>query len=429
MASNRNGGLDLGGVGKSGLHVSGGSKTRPGLTFSKNVGAGRGVAPTAKPQDPNSFGGSLFNDDDKPGAHRRNRVLLALGVVVALALVIGAGVIAYLQSAQNALKPSLTLNSSTLAAPAEDQTLIWALYTQTDQNESSSGEVSVARAALLGFDSANKRVSLIWLPSDLRLYVAGYGYQTLSDAYADNSDDSYITAVEGATGLEVSHFFKSSTPGMQRLAESLEFDSSLEGESYATQLAKELFESSSDQLSSDVGTIETLVATDFSKNDLTSFLEQFRGLEVNKSFECVDAPVDSDKSEDGGEQIKASSLATMVKRISSGLAPTATKTEVSSANEIRRSTRITIWNGVGVSGIASDCSSFLEEKGWQIESTGNAASFVYDETIVVYKYDSDKKIADLLISDLGQGKAYNSGWKYNYDGDILLVIGKDYQPF
>lgn len=429
MASNKRGGLDLGGLGKSRVHVNGGSKTRPGLTFSKNVGAGRGVAPTAKPQDPNSFGGSLFNEDNKPGQHRRNRVLLVLGIVLALVLVVGAGVIAYLQSAQNAMKPSLALSSSTLTEASQDQTLIWALYTQTDENESSSADPSVSDAALLGFDTQNKRISVIWLPSDLRLYVAGYGYQSLSEAYGVNDDDAFIAAVEGVTSLEISHCFKSSSPGMKRLAESLEFDSGAQKDQYAKLLAKELFESSADQLSSDVSVIETLLASDLSSADLTNFLEQFRGMEVDKTLECVDVPLESSKEGEGVEQIKASSLATMVKRISNGLAPTATKTEVNSTNEIRNSTRITIWNGVGVSGIASDCSNFLKEKGWQIESTGNAASFVYDETLVVYKYDSDKKIADLLVSDLGQGKAYNSGWKYNYDGDILLVIGKDYQPF
>lgn len=429
MASNRRGGLDFGGLGKSKVHISGGSKTRPGLTFSKNVGAGRGVAPTAKPQDPNSFGGSLFNEDNKPAQHRRNRVLLVLGIALALVLVVGAGVVAYMQSAQNAMKPSLTLSSSTLSQVSQDQTLVWSLYTQTDQNESSSADLSVSNAALLGFDMQNERISVIWLPSDLRLYVAGYGYQSLSEVYGANDDDSYIAAIEGATSLEISHYFKSSTPGMKRLAESLEFDSSAQKEQYASLLAKALLESSSDQLSSDVSIVETLVASDFSSADLTSFLEQFRGMEVDKALECVDVPLDTDKTEEDTEQIKASSLATMVKRISNGLAPTATKSEVNSTNEIRSGTRITIWNGVGVSGIASDCSSYLEEKGWQIESTGNAASFVYDETLVIYKYDSDKKIADLLVSDLGQGKAYSSGWKYNYDGDILLVIGKDYQPF
>lgn len=432
MGIKNNGGLDLSGVGKSAFNLNGGSKTRPGLSFSSGASSNGGTAvpPPSRSLNPSSFGGSMFGNDERPSTRRRNMILAVIAVVLGAALVIGAGVIAYMQSVQNEMKP--TLNSAVASealVQAEDEEIVWALYAETDQNESSTTELTVSYAALIALDASNARISVLWLPSNLRVYVAGYGYKSLSDAYNSVDDASFITAVSGTTGVEIAHYFKSSRPGMQRLASNLELDPELTGESYASALAQKLLESSSEQLSSYCSALESLVATDMSQSDLAAFLEQFRGLDVSNSYSSVEIPLDSEAADGDTVQVKADSLATMLKRVDGGLAPVATKSELSATNATRSETSVTIWNGVGVSGIASDCATYLKDKGWQIESTGNAASFVYPETLVVYNYDEDKEIAELLVSDLGQGRAVRSAARYSFDGDILLVIGKDYQPF
>ncbi len=408
MGIKNNGGLDLSGVGKSVFNLNGGSKTRPGLSFSSDASSNGGTAvpPPSRSLNPSSFGGSMFGNDERPSTRRRNLILAVIAVVLAAALVIGAGVIAYMQSVQNEMKP--TLNSAVASealVQAEDDEIVWALYAETDQNESSTTELTVSYAALIALDASNVRISVLWLPSNLRVYVAGYGYKSLSDAYNSVDDASFITAVSGTTGVEIAHYFKSSRPGMQRLASNLELDSELTGESYASALAQKLLESSSEQLLSYCSTLESLIATDMSQSDFAAFLEQFRGLDVSNSYSSVEIPLDSEAADGDTVQVKADSLATMLKRVDGGLAPVATKSELSAANATRSETSVTIWNGVGVSGIASDCATYLKDKGWQIESTGNAASFVYPETLVVYNYDEDKEIAELLVSDLGQGSA------------------------
>ena len=48
---------------------------------------------------------------------------------------------------------------------------------------------------------------------------------------------------------------------------------------------------------------------------------------------------------------------------------------------------------------------------------------------MVYKDDGEKSLAELLVSDLGQGRVVRSAARYSFEGDVLVVVGKDYQPY
>ena len=153
------------------------------------------------------------------------------------------------------------------------------------------------------------------------------------------------------------------------------------------------------------------------------------GTDVDKDIFNESMPLEDGTTAEGYVQSAAASWATMTKRVSEGLDPVADQAEISKSKAIRSNAKVTIWNGVGVSGIASDCAEHLKKQGWGLESTGNAASFVYEETLVVYNYDADRPMAELLVSDLGQGRAVRSAARYSFEGDILVVVGKDYQPY
>ena len=71
----------------------------------------------------------------------------------------------------------------------------------------------------------------------------------------------------------------------------------------------------------------------------------------------------------------------------------------------------------------------LEQQGWKSGSSGNASQFVYEETLVVYKDSAHKSAAQLLVSDLGQGRVVNSAARYSFSGDVLVVVGKNYKPY
>lgn len=424
MARKNNGGLDLGGIGKSRLGI--GNKASSGLEFSNRAkkSARRG------PQ------GSVGSGQKVPGGHifsslsGRSLVLLVLGIIVGIALVVGAGVFAYNQSAQNALKPELNASSlqGTLADEKENS-VSWGLMVVTNKGDGAADELTVDQAAMIAMDADNLKISVVWLPSNLRLYVAGHGYQSLSDAYGLLDDKDFIASVANTMGVNFAHYYRASTPGLERYAQEAGFDKGSDKDHYAAALAKKLLGTSSDQISAQTNLFTTYVSMDMDKNQLSTLLQTYKGINVGKAFNTEEVPLEGEQTQEGFAQVKSDDWATMLKRVNSGLDPVAGKAEITSSNAIRSDTTVEIWNGVGVSGIASDCSDYLKSKGWKIGHTGNAASFVYDETLVVYNYDSDQKIAELLVSDLGQGRAVRSAARYSFEGDILVVVGKDYQPY
>lgn len=422
MARKNNGGLDLGGIGKSRLGI--GNKASSGLEFSNRAMKSARRGPQGSPSSGKKGGGRIS------ALSGRSLVLLVLGIVVAAALVVGAGIFAYNQSAQNALKPEL--NSSAVQGALADEkenAVSWGLLVVTDKGSGGPDDLSVDQAAVLAMDPDNLKVSLVWLPSNLRLYVAGHGYQSLSDACGLLEEGDFIASVASTMGIEFSHYYRASTPGLERYAQDAGFDKGSNKNQYAKALAKKLLGTSSDQISSQVNLFSTYVAMDMGKDQFSSLVQTYKGINVNKAFNVEDIPVEGEQTQEGFAQIKSDDWATMLKRINSGLDPVAGKAEITSSNALRSGTTVEIWNGVGVSGIASDCSDYLKSKGWKIGHTGNAQSFVYDETLVVYNYDSDQKIAELLVSDLGQGRAVRSAARYSFEGDILVVVGKDYQPY
>ena len=47
----------------------------------------------------------------------------------------------------------------------------------------------------------------------------------------------------------------------------------------------------------------------------------------------------------------------------------------------------------------------------------------------MYKDSAHKSAAQLLVSDLGQGRVVNSAARYSFSGDVLVVVGKNYKPY
>ncbi len=88
-------------------------------------------------------------------------------------------------------------------------------------------------------------------------------------------------------------------------------------------------------------------------------------------------------------------------------------------------TKISVKNGNGTQGCASDAAAKLTPQGAVCE-TGNADDSNYAKTLVIYDGDNaDKaqKVADLL----GCGTVMKNDGRYTYTGDILVVVGQDWK--
>ncbi|MGN0073216.1 MAG: LCP family protein [Coriobacteriales bacterium] len=424
MAFNKrnNSGLDLSGVGSGRIKLGGSGR------INVKGGSSRGATGRSAREANRQMGSSLFSPD--PLGHKpRNMVLVILGVVLALALAIGVGVFVYQRSMQDALKPELSPGVDKVLVAEEEGQVIWSLLAINSYTAEDRDDPGLESCALLSIDPDNLKVTFLWIPAELRVYVAGYGYRSLSEAYVMESDETFVQVCADVTGVSLSHYLEFTKGGMADYLGKQGLDASLAKEQAAAAVVKKLIGTVSEQLPVELELLDKYLATDLTSKELGALITKMHGTDLDEDIFNEDMPLEDSQTEEGYVQSAAAGWATMTKRISEGLDPVAGQAEISKSAAIRSNAKVTIWNGVGVSGIASDCAEHLKKKGWGLESTGNAASFVYEETLVVYTYDADRPMAELLVSDLGQGRAVRSAARYSFEGDILVVVGKDYQPY
>jgi LCP family protein required for cell wall assembly len=89
---------------------------------------------------------------------------------------------------------------------------------------------------------------------------------------------------------------------------------------------------------------------------------------------------------------------------------------------------VDVRNGFGIDGSATSVSDMLAIAGYTQGEIGNASSYVYNETLIVYKEDTDRDAALDIHSRLGYGRVIPSLGRYTFDGNILVVVGADFTP-
>jgi len=87
---------------------------------------------------------------------------------------------------------------------------------------------------------------------------------------------------------------------------------------------------------------------------------------------------------------------------------------------------VMVRNGYGIDGSATAVSDMLEIAGYNMLIPGNANSFVYMETLIIYRDDTDREAAENIRARLGYGRVIPSLGRYSFDGNILVVVGGDF---
>ncbi|MBU2632278.1 LytR C-terminal domain-containing protein [Patescibacteria group bacterium] len=103
------------------------------------------------------------------------------------------------------------------------------------------------------------------------------------------------------------------------------------------------------------------------------------------------------------------------------IAPTVTKKELA-----RKDLKVEVRNGGGVVGAASKGVAFLKNLGYEIKSSGNAASFNYKDLTIKIK-NSKKEFLSLLEEDLKTNYTISSSsadLSEDSSSDALVVIGR-----
>jgi hypothetical protein len=86
---------------------------------------------------------------------------------------------------------------------------------------------------------------------------------------------------------------------------------------------------------------------------------------------------------------------------------------------------LTVRNGAGGQGVASSAASKLTAAGFTVKETGNAARFVYPQTLVIYR--DEQAAAEAVRGALGYGELVKSNGRYKFETVVLVVVGKDWK--
>ena len=367
---------------------------------------------------------------------RKTLLTVVIVGVIALALATAVGVLVYQQTARNALKPVLDTQaiSQQLTPVESSDELFWSVLVHTDASSAEEGRGALVDLALVCVDPDNVTLSFFWIPVNTRVYIDGTGYSKIEDAFADAHESGIIAAVKKLANVDITHYIEINDAGLTRLESQLaplSVDPATAGKEALTDaICRRLFGSSTEQMSARVDSFVACLATDASTEDVTQVFRALHGINVDTS--CYEEEMPATVEEIGGVQYSicdADTWNTMVSRVASGMSPVASPSEVDTNKVTRENCTVAVWNGVGVSGVANDCTNELKKLGWNVISTGNASQFVYDETFIVFKDTDDEAAARLLAADLGQGRVVRSYARYSYTGNLLVVIGKDYKPY
>ncbi|MDR0350593.1 MAG: LCP family protein [Coriobacteriales bacterium] len=87
---------------------------------------------------------------------------------------------------------------------------------------------------------------------------------------------------------------------------------------------------------------------------------------------------------------------------------------------------VEVRNGNGVVGSAQSVSDDLAQAGYQQGDVGDAPNSEYKTTLIIYRNETDKAVANDIKQRLGYGTATASQGGYVFNGDILIIVGEDY---
>lgn len=406
--------------------------------------------------------------------HRSRMRSIALAAVVVLAIVgvaIGAGYFTYTNTVGSATGLHDSDAKSALVAPKEGKAFYTLVSVELGATAESLDNDGPDVLLLARVDASSKDITFVALPSNLQVTVDGQTTQLASAA--QKGDAALIKAVADFAGVSVGHYVKLSQQDLVSLVDALggvdmdleqEIDDPSAGDIYipsgeqtlngqqavVLQRATNVSDGTDGQRVNQVKFASALLAkafgggsfastldsigeffqTDMSAADMTSIAGSFAGMSVD-DFTSVEVPgyektQESLSSGSTTYYIASSSSWTQIMEDLDSGDTAAGKTSTETVDPA--SFTIEIQNGANITGAATTTSNLLTSKGFKVEAAGNADQQIYEQTLVIYDNDKGAEQAQTVIDALGIGRAVKGRGYYEYDTDILLILGGDYKP-
>lgn len=403
---------------------------------------------------------------------RRRGIGVAVGIVCLVLIIVGAvGSFAYLSSVSGKMGLGDSNAKSSLAAqPANSPYYVLVVGEFSVPGQEYSGPDTIIAARV---DETAKQVSLISIPANLQVKLSDGKTRSLSDAQLIGGDAALISAVNEFTGVSISHIVKVDSDGFKKLVDTVggvtvqvaeEVDDpkagdvfipagqqALDGDAaltfvratnyvngaekrtknqalFAAAFGLKVLETDAVHTVSALDRLADNIKTDWGATDVMAVADKLRGISTSAVYI---AQVPGSIAVNTGTGVKtftvsSTTWATMLAAFKAGQDPAAAVAVAGNADP--KSFTVTVRNGSGGDGIAGQVANTLSAQNFQIAETGNAESFVYDETLVVYKDDAKQIAAETVASALGVGRAVASNGLYTFNTDVLVMVGKDWKP-
>ena len=219
-------------------------------------------------------------------------------------------------------------------------------------------------------------------------------------------------------------------------------------------IARKILASDPVTMASTVSAAAGYVTTDMTVDEIISVAKQLKGMDTSSDIYSIMEPT-TPTYENGGwyEYVNQEAWDAMMDRVRQGLPPAADEDAYkneggvtdgsldkdyvassamsesdssSSAGSSGTGGNVTVLNGSGVGGAASTVASQLEAAGYTVPETGDADSYGYSQTLVIYN-DADQESAARAIAEaIGVGAATLNDGSYDFEGDFLVIVGTDY---
>lgn len=411
---------------------------------------------------------------------RRNVVTVLLVVIVALLVATATVAFAYINSVSTRLAAPERITSElreALAPTPEPQDPFYMLLIGHDLED---GGVARSDTIILArVDPPEKSITLISIPRDTRVDIPGHGKQKINAAFAYGGPELTVRTVSEFADVPITHYvevdfdeFKSIVevlggvevdvkervyhelipvppiePGLQTLdaAQAMNYvqlrnypDGDYRRMEHQRIFLKAIAQKmqSMDPVTAIrlINEVADMVNTDLTLGEIVDLYRQFGGMDMDDMHQAV-VPSHPEMIDQLSYVVpETRAWERMMDRVKDGLPPTDEKTsdtpsskeeKKSLSREERGKVSIAVKNGSDISGAAKDTSEILGKKGYKQGLYGNFEEHK-DDTIILYRKTEHEAAAQDVIQLLGQGHIQVAGDDYEFDDDILVIIGSDW---
>ena len=383
------------------------------------------------------------------------RTIGMIAIVAVLAIAIAAWVASCVF--QNSVNSRMDLQdpavSEALVAPENAQDPYYLLLTGYFGKESQA-ETGPDVLMLVRVDAAAGKAVVISIPSNLIWSLSDGSNDFIGKEALLSGDAGLVRAVSGFAGVDIAHFAKADADGFVALVDALggievelpeEVDDpeagsiyipagkqTLSGEQALVVCRAKNYLTSYEMRAQNqmkvlvVDAIAGTFRTDISTGNALDLLRAF----ASASPETVSmARVPGYSGFEGGElqfSVAPNGWKTMMEKVDSGGDPNEKSEALQSVDPSKYT--LTVRNGSGVAGAATEATEVLENAGYKVKETGNTDQFAYNETLVVYKDDKNAVAAEAVADTLGLGRPVEAGIYYEFSTDLMVIVGQDWRP-